>query len=312
VSVVDVVVVSYNSRDRLQACVIPLLDDPDVNVVVVDNASADDSLSVLRETRAHTIALDTNGGFGHGCNIGWRAGDAPYVLFVNPDARLDTDAVRTLVGVLETEPHVGAVGPKILNEDGSLDHSIRRFPRLRSTYAQAFFLHRVVPDATWTDETVHRADAYDSAAPVEWVSGACMLFRRSVLERLGGFDEGFFMYCEDKDLCRRTWDLGYEVRYEPTAVAGHEGGASAPRARLLPVLASSKIRYARKHEAATTAFAERTGIALQSLTHLVVSRGGRSRRAGHLQSLLVALGVREGGPPSATSSSNGAGAARPS
>ena len=116
-----------------------------------------------------------------------------------------------------------------------------------------------------------------------------MLIRRSVLEEIGGFDERFFLYCEDKDLCRRT-RAGYDVRYEPRATVRHRGGASAPRARLLPVLARSRVAYARKHWGGVPAALERAGVALNALTHAVVSRGGREQRAGHLSALAAALG----------------------
>jgi hypothetical protein len=118
------------------------------------------------------------------------------------------------------------------------------------------------------------------------------MVRRDLLEALGGFDEGFFMYCEDKDLCRRIRAAGYDVRFEPEAVARHEGGASAPRASLLPVLAESRVRYARKHSGRVTAAAERAGVGLGALTHMVVSKGGRAARSGHASALLVATGLR--------------------
>jgi N-acetylglucosaminyl-diphospho-decaprenol L-rhamnosyltransferase len=293
VALVDVVIVSYNSREQLRRCISPVLGDPDTHVVIVDNASADRSLELTEGLEVTAIGLDRNGGFAVGCNVGWRAGEAPYVLFLNPDAVIDVAAIRRLVAALEQDERFGAVGPKILESDGELDFSRRYFPRLRSTYAQALFLHRFLPRAAWADEIDRRSETYEVAGPAEWISGACMLFRRTVLEELGGLDEGFFMYCEDKDLCRRTWDAGYAVRYEPDAVAVHAGGASAPRARLLPVLAASKIRYAAKHRRLPAALAERAGIALGSATHMIVSRGGRSRRSGHLRALLVAAGVSQ-------------------
>ena len=89
---------------------------------------------------------------------------------------------------------------------------------------------------------------YERPHTVEWVSGACFAVRRTVLEQIGGLDESFFHYSEDIDICARIWNAGYEVRYVPDAVAEHEGGASAPRARLLPILAASRIRYAKKHD----------------------------------------------------------------
>ncbi len=97
------------------------------------------------------------------------------------------------------------------------------------------------------------------------------------------------MYCEDIDLCRRLRDGGHDLLYEPTATVVHEGGASAPRASLLPVLAASRLRYASKHRSAPAALLERLGIALEALTHVVVSRGGRAARAGHGRAFVLAL-----------------------
>jgi N-acetylglucosaminyl-diphospho-decaprenol L-rhamnosyltransferase len=289
VPAVDVVVVSYNSRDELRGCVEPLASLDDVQVTVVDNASTDGSLEVVADLPVTRIALDRNGGFSHGCNAGWQGGSAPFVLFLNPDARLDGDPLDRLVSALEGSPEAAAVAPRIAHSDGSLDFSQRRFPRLRSTYARAFFLHRVFPTASWTDELIRDPEAYERRASPDWVSGASILVRRSVLEELGGWDEGFFLYCEDIDLCRRLRDAGHNLLYEPAALAHHLGGASAPRAALLPVLAASRLRYAKKHRSPPAALLERAGIALEALTHVVVSKGGRAARAGHGRALLLAL-----------------------
>ncbi|MEW6581827.1 MAG: glycosyltransferase family 2 protein [Actinomycetota bacterium] len=299
---VDVVVVSYNSRDRLRACVEGLAALDWVRVVVVDNASRDGSLdAVAGIDGVATLAMPRNGGFAYGCNAGWRAGSAPYVLFLNPDAVMDGDDLRRLVDVLEARPRAGAVGPRITHDDGSLDHSIRRFPALRSTFAQALFLHRLFPRAGWTDEVVRDPERYTFAGPVGWLSGACILCRRDVLVAIDGLDEGFFLYCEDIDLCRRIRDAGREVLYEPAAHCRHAGGASHPRAELLPVLAASRLRYARKHRGAASAGLERAGIALGEATHALVGRGGLAERAGHGRAMWVAVTgrgpARDGGPP---------------
>ena len=118
---------------------------------------------------------------------------------------------------MREDPSVGLVAPRLVDEDGSLDFSQRRFPRLRSTYAQALFLHRIFAHAQWTDEVIRDPRAYERAGPVEWVSGACVLVRRSALERLGGWDQGFFHYGEDIDICSRLWRSGFELRFEPGA-----------------------------------------------------------------------------------------------
>ena len=284
---VDVVVVTYNSRAQLRACIEPLAELPEAHVIVVDNASADASLEVVRGLPVTAIQRESNGGFATGVNAGWRAGSAPSVLLLNPDARIDAVSLRTLIRVIDETPEAGAVAPRIVNDDGSLDHSQRRFPRLRSTYARALFLHRVFRTAAWTDELVRDEEASALRGSPEWVSGACVLVRREALAELNGLDEGFFMYSEDVDLCRRLRSAGYGVVFEPAAVVEHVGGASAPRAGLLPALAASRVRYARKHHGRVVAFLERVGVGLEAATHALVGRGGRAARAGHARALLA-------------------------
>jgi len=289
VTEVDVVVVSFNSRAVLRSCVEPLASRERIRVIVVDNNSSDASLDVVADLDIDRIALATNEGFAHGCNTGWRAGTGDFVLLLNPDARLGPEDLGIMLASFEKHPGAGAVAPRILDEDGSLAYSLRRFPRIRSRFAQAFFLHRIAPNAPWADELIRDRRVYDRPDVAEWVSGACMLIRRSALEQLNGLDEGFFLYCEDLDLCRRLWDGQYEVWYEPGAVCVHEGGRSAPRARLLPVLAESRLRYASKHFGPIARAGERLGILTGSLTHFIVSKGGRQVRTGHARAFAVAI-----------------------
>jgi GT2 family glycosyltransferase len=285
--VVDVVVVSHQSRNGLRACVEPLAAEIGVHVVVVDNASTDGSLEAVADLPVSTVALPVNGGFARGCNVGWRLASAPFVLFLNPDASIDPDSLDALVAVLEADSGVGAAGPLIVHSDGTLAFSQRRFPRLRSSFAQALFAHRALPRATWTDEVERDATLYERARSPEWVAGACIAVRRTALERIGGFDEGFFLYCEDADLCLRLRGAGYDVRFEPRARCVHEGGASRPRSTLLPVLAESRVRFAVKHRGRASAWAERAAIALGEVTHAIAGRGGRAARTGHVRSLRV-------------------------
>lgn len=289
---VDVVVVSFNSSNYLRECVQPLSRLGDVRVIVVDNASSDGSLDVVSDLDVTVIARPTNGGFAVACNDGWRAGSGRYVLFVNPDARTDEASLRRLVSVLDGDDSVSAVAPRIELPTGALAYSLRRFPRLRSTFAQAMFLHRIFRRAAWVDELVRDPSAYMRAWSPEWFSGACILVRRSVLEQLGGWDEDFFMYCEDIDLCRRMRKAGHELRYEPAAVVVHVEGASAPRPATLPLLAAARLLYARKHRRPLPAALERVGVALGAFTHVLVSRGGRADRRGHARALRIALSGR--------------------
>jgi N-acetylglucosaminyl-diphospho-decaprenol L-rhamnosyltransferase len=287
-SPVDVVVVSYNSEAHLRALVEPLSRVAELNVIVVDSASSDKTIASVEDLPITTVALEHNRGFAHACNIGWRRGESPFVLFLNPDATIDVDGIGRLVGAVE-EPHVGAAAPRIVGPTGTLEYSLRRFPRLMTTYAQALFLHRLFPRASWSDELIRVKDAYEQPSSPDWVSGACLLVLRRALEEIGGLDEGFFLYCEDIDLCKRLRDAGMDIRFVPDATAVHEGGASAPRAALLPVLAASRVRYAQLHQRRPAALLERLGIALGAATHAIASRGGRAARTGHLRAMRAAV-----------------------
>jgi N-acetylglucosaminyl-diphospho-decaprenol L-rhamnosyltransferase len=286
---VDVVVVSYNSERELDRCLRPLTGAGDITVTVVDNASADGSVMVAQAAGAATVACTVNRGFAAGCNRGASAGDAPVVLFLNPDAQVTAAGVRRLAAVLAGDPRIGAVGPRIVDEEGRLCLSQRRFPRLRATFAQALFVHRLVPRARWVQETVTDESDYDAPQEPDWLSGACLAVRRSDLDHLGGWDEGFFLFREDVDICRRLRDAGLVVRYEPAVTAVHQGGASAAAKTVLPVLADSRVRYARKHHGHAVARLERLGVALHALTHAVAGHDDGGARAGYARVLRNAL-----------------------
>ena len=285
---VDVVVVSYNSRQHLRECVAGLAHDDDLHVIVVDNASSDDSLETVADLRVETSQLAQNRGFSAGCNAGARLGSAPYVLLLNPDARIDPEGIHVLLRRLASDSRVGLVAPKTTDLSGTLLYSRRRFPRLVSTYSRALFLHRLFPHAAAFDECLRDGTGYERRGEVEWVSGSCMLIRRSLLDELNGLDEGFFMYYEDTDLCRRVWDAGFTVEYDPSAVCAHVGGASAPRAALLPAMARSAARYASKH-APRRALMFRLGLALEAAVRVVVSKPGTARGRGHARAVSMLL-----------------------
>jgi GT2 family glycosyltransferase len=288
-STVDVVTVSYNSAGQLRRCVDAALRLQDMTMIVVDNASSDGSLETIADRDVVAIPLRRNVGFAAGCNVGWRRGRSPYVLFLNPDAVIDGDSIDRLVTVLEDDLSAGAVAPKIRNEDGSLAYSLRRFPRVSSNFAQALFLHRVFPRLPWTDELIRDPRCYERRWTPEWVSGACLMVRRSVLEELGGWDERFFLFGEDVDLCKRIGDAGHTLWFEPCAECVHMGGASSVKQAVLPLLTEGRIRYVEIHHGRLRATVERMGYGLGALTRVVA--GGRAARRGHIRSLLVAMWI---------------------
>jgi N-acetylglucosaminyl-diphospho-decaprenol L-rhamnosyltransferase len=286
---VDVVVVAYNSRDRLRACVEPLAAAPGVSAIVVDNACPQRSFEVVEDIPGvQVLHMPRNGGFAYGCNAGWRAGSSDDVLFLNPDALIAPEDLVHLAAELDSDPTVGIIGPRTLMEDGSIDWTIRSFPSLVSTYAQAFFLHRLMPRAAWVDEVVREPGAYERHSDVDWLSGSCLLVRRTALDAVDGLDEGFFFYAEDIDLCRRiAFVAGLRVVYSPAATCVHAGGLSKPRAQLLPMLAASRLRYARRHSGPVGSIVERVGIGAGEALRTIVGRGDRSYRRGHLRALGV-------------------------
>ena len=156
---VDVVVVAFRSARHLRGCVEPLSGATGVRVIVVDNACPDRSCDTVRDLPVTIVEAGRNGGFAAGVNVGIAAGTAPAVLLLNPDARIAPDGVRRLAAVL-ADRRASIVAPHITGPEGDLHWSIRRFPRVRSTFAQAVGLHRVLPRASWVDEVVRDRAAY--------------------------------------------------------------------------------------------------------------------------------------------------------
>ena len=286
------VIVSYRSARTLRGCVEPLCGMPGVRVTVVDNASPDDSLDVISDLPVDAVRSERNGGFSYGCNLGAGRGEAPFILFLNPDARMEAGALERLVAALRDNPGAGLVAPRIVGDEGGLLWSLRRFPRQSSTFGLALFAHRVWPRSRWSDELVRDQGAYERPGTPEWVSGACMLVRRGVFEELGGFDEGFFLYCEDTDLCQRVWASGHSVLFEPAAEVLHVEGSSSGAGETQAILAQSRVRYARKHMSRSGAAAQTAGVALGELVRVGATCWKPALRRGHFAALRAALAQR--------------------
>lgn len=227
---VAAVVVNYNAAGHLVPCVSSLLAEGLGEVVIVDNASVDGSERVLAESGlpARFVPTGANLGYGAGANVGIRLTRADLVLVCNPDLVVEPGSVQALTRALLADPRRAIVGPRIVSADGSLYPSARTFPALGDAIGHAF-LGLVAPRNRWSAR--YKMLGWDHAAPaeVDWVSGACFLGRRAALEELGGFDESYFMYSEDVDLCWRAWKAGWKVAYEPAATVRHDQGVSADR-----------------------------------------------------------------------------------
>jgi N-acetylglucosaminyl-diphospho-decaprenol L-rhamnosyltransferase len=293
---VDVVVVAYNSRDTLWACIEPLTRVPGVDVTVVDNACPENSVRVVENLPVRIIRSARNGGFAYGCNLGIANGTAEFVLLLNPDAGIDRASLTVLVDALRADPRLAGIGPRVVDPNGTVLFTQRRFPRLRSTYAQGLFLHRVAPRAAWTDDAVRDPEAYKRPGTPEWLSGCCVLLRRAAVESVGGLDEGFFLYAEETDLFKRLAAAGWRVAFEPRATAAHDGQGSANPNSTELFRTASRVRYARKHHGRGVGALEGIGLALSALTHAATWVHHPARARGHLTAARAALhAVRSSG-----------------
>lgn len=225
---VAAVVVNYNTRDHLVDCVRSLRKAGVDEIVVADNGSGDGSAEALAAADSEAGFVPTGGnlGFGRAANRGARETDAPYLLICNPDVTVDPDAVDILVDVLEADAGAAVVGPRILDPDGTTYPSPRTFPGLLDALGHAF-LGLFTPRNRFTRRyRMLDLDRDRAASDVDWVSGSCFLVRREAWDALGGFDEGYFMYAEDVDLCWRVHRAGRRVAFAPAARVSHVQGAA--------------------------------------------------------------------------------------
>ena len=246
---VSAVIVSYNVRDLLLKCIASVRADGVQHIVVVDNDSRDGSADAAREAGpgVEVIALDHNVGFGAGANVGVARTSTPYVAILNPDLEVEPGSTKTLVGVLDQQTDVGVVAPRIETPDGRLYPSARTFPDLLDAAGHAF-LHFVWRSNPFSRRYKMLDWDHTSARDVDWVAGTHMVVRRAAWDEVGGFDESFFMYLEDVDLCWRLKQRGWRTRYEPAARVVHAIGRSTDQTpyRMIAAHHRSLLRYAGK------------------------------------------------------------------
>jgi len=231
----SVVIVSYRCARHLSACLRSLdhqSGDVDLEVIVVDNASGDDTVAAARAHGVHQIIeRPANDGFAVAANAGMDRARGAAVLALNPDTVVPTGALRACLDHLWANDDIGVLTPRIIDEAGRLDARCHRsFPTAWSALCFVTGLDRVLPGrASGSYLMRHLPD--DQAADVDAVSGAFMLMRRDALHEVGGFDQQFFMYAEDIDLCMRFAHAGWRVVYWPGATVVHAGGGSGTNGR---------------------------------------------------------------------------------
>jgi len=244
------VVVNYNAGPALCGCVASLLAEAPDEIVVVDNDSSDGSAEALRRSypEVTVVAAGQNLGYARAANLGIAATRAPVVAVLNPDTVVQTGAAGVALGRFDAEADLGALGPRLLNTDGSVYPSARTVPSVADAVGHGLLYF------VWAGNPFTRRYRQTDADPgrprdVDWVSGAAVWLRRSALDGVGGWDERYFMYVEDVDLCWRLRRAGWRVGYEPGAAVEHLLGTSTAGApyRMIAEHHRSLYRFATRH-----------------------------------------------------------------
>ena len=286
---VSVVIVSFNTRDLLRECLQSLAVEAagiDHEVIVVDNASRDESAQMVAAEfpQARLLASSVNLGFAAANNRAFALARGQFVVLLNSDAFLKPGALQQAVALMKAHSKMGVGGGRLVGRDGEWQPSARQFPSLlndllaltglAARFPRSRFFGRA--DRTWADET--------QACEVDWVPGAFSIIRRDVMEAVGGFEEDFFLYYEEVDLCRRIKKMGYQIWYWPQIEVIHYGGESSKTVEHLALSSSgaqltlwrmrSALLYYRRHHGATGA---RLAMRVEMLWHQL--RAWKNRRA---------------------------------
>lgn len=250
-------------------------------VIVVDCASTDGTAALVRDRFAgvRLVELDANPGYGSALNEGVRLASGEYLLLMNADAWPVGGAVENLVAFAETAPSAGAIGPRLLNPDGSLQPSVRGFPTLWRLATEYFFLRWLAPRSRLVNAFYGAGFAHDSARDAEFLVGAVLLARRQAFEEIGGFDPSFFMFNEEVDLCYRLRRRSWRVVFFPGAEFFHVGGASTRLdwSRMYCEQLRSHLRFLTKHHGPRQAEHGRRLLLWAMRLRALVFRGERRR-----------------------------------
>jgi N-acetylglucosaminyl-diphospho-decaprenol L-rhamnosyltransferase len=255
----SIITISHNHRHLLDVCLRSLLEtqrNVSLEVIVVDNTGADGTTQMV-EARYPEVRLVRNGrpvGYAANANKGLRLAQGRYPLLLNPDMELLPGALDALVDFMDAEPGVGLAGPKLLNPDGSLQPSCRRFTTPAHFFIRGLRLDGLLANTPTIREAVYAGWDHADVRDVEYVTGACMIVRREALANVGLMDEGYELYFEDQDWCYRMGEQGWRVAYVPQSQMIHHHQRASARGLFnhsTRVHVQSMVRYLRKHHLPT-------------------------------------------------------------
>jgi hypothetical protein len=254
----SVCVLNWNTRKDLRRCLKSLRAcgcTLEHEIIIADNASTDGSPETVAQEapEARLIVNKVNLGFAAGNNKALRAATGRYCLLLNPDTEIKPCALSGLVEALEAEPDAAAAGPKLLNGDGSIQYSCRRFPNFTTGLFRRSPLGTLFPGNRFESEYLMTDWPHDKTREVDWVSGAALCMRREALEQVGLLDERYYMFCEDVDWCLRARKLGWKIVYAPQSEITHYRGRSTDLApfRMAAEFHRSMERFYWKHYASS-------------------------------------------------------------
>jgi GT2 family glycosyltransferase len=267
------------------------------DVVVVDNDSHDGTADVVATEfpEARTV-WSANHGFGHANNRALMTCNARYVLFLNPDTEILEGTFAELVRVMDDRPTVGLVGCRQMTGEGRLDTTIRYFPNALRALGEALSAERVLPRRPrWLGEREIDPAAYERESSCDWTSGSFMLARREALESAGYFDERFFMYCDETDLCKRIKTAGWEIRHLPQLTILHHDRKAGVKPHIESLGAVTRVMYARKYFSPVHRALYAGAVLLRHLLRMVYGGSGdvaQQKRAASRQVVATMLGRR--------------------
>lgn len=272
----SIIIVSWNVADLLATCLTSIyagLGDLRAEVIVVDSGSTDATLALLHERFPQVTLLPQaeNIGYTRGNNLGLAQATGKQLLLLNPDTEIRGDALMQMVAYLDANPDVGIVGPYTHNSDNTYQSTRRRFPTLATAFFESTWLQPLAPKHLLDRYYVNDAPT-DQTLDVDWVQGSALMARREVYAQIGGLDEGYVMYSEELDWCRRAKDAGWRVVFLAEAHITHHGGKSSDQvvARRHVLFQQSKLRYFRKYHGSAAAQFLRIALLLNYAVQLAV------------------------------------------